>query len=200
MGSLPYASSGIQARDVVNSETQNASQVVETSPSNGAIDVTCNVSNPDTPVAELREQMQQLRSAESTSNLSSPDLPSLIAIEHQPSNEGRTANQISQAPRQPVAHHIELSNQDVLQPLHSPIDGTTGGLVRQASETRTASAPSVSSGLPLQTVPAVSSRMPLPLYHDPLQNEMERIRKETDQTIKVHEDTVSVLFTCLFIY
>ena len=196
MGSLPYASAGIQARDVVNSEMQNASQVVETSPSNGAIDVTCNVSNPDTPVAELREQMQQLRSAESTSNLSSPDLPSLIAIEHQPSNDGQTANQISQAPRQLVSNHIELSNRDILQPLHSPIDGAVGGHVRQASETRTASVPTVSSSLPLQE-PAVSSRMPLPLYHDPLQNEMERICKEKDQTIKVHEDRVSPLYFLL---
>ncbi|KAK3042547.1 hypothetical protein RJ639_001541 [Escallonia herrerae] len=29
----------------------------------------------------------------------------------------------------------------------------------------------------------------LPMYADPLQNEMERIRKETEQTIKIHEDT-----------
>jgi hypothetical protein len=29
------------------------------------------------------------------------------------------------------------------------------------------------------------------LYPDPLQNELERIRKETDQTIKIHEDAVS---------
>ncbi|XWS28986.1 hypothetical protein CRYUN_Cryun25bG0118000 [Craigia yunnanensis] len=188
VGSLPSASSGIQARDIVNSETRNASQVAETSPSNGAIDVTCNVSNPGAPVVEPREQMHRLRSTESTSNLSPPDLPSVSAIEHQPSNEGQTANQISQAPRQPVAHHIELSNQDVLQPLHSPIDGTAGGLVRQASETMTTSVSSVSSGLQLQTASALSSQMPLPLYRDPLQNEMERIRTETDRTIKVHED------------
>ncbi|XP_021279332.1 helicase protein MOM1-like isoform X1 [Herrania umbratica] len=184
-GSLPSA---IQARDVVNSETQTASQVAETSSPNATIDVRCNEPNPDTTVLELSKRTQVMRSGESTSYLSPPNLPSVSAIEHQSNNEGQTANQISQALRQSVANHIELSNQDVLQPLHSPIDGTIGGLVRQASETRTASLPPVSSGLPVQTAPAVSSRMPLPLYNDPLQNEMERIRKETDQTIKIHED------------
>ncbi|XP_022728687.1 uncharacterized protein LOC111284231, partial [Durio zibethinus] len=189
VGFPPCDSSGILARAIANDEMGNAFQMAETSPSNGTIDVTCNVSNPNTPVVELREQMQHLRSTESTSNLSPPDLPSVSAIGHQPSNEVQTANQISQAPRQLVANPIELSDQDVLQPLHSPINGTIGGLVRQTSETRTISVPSVSIGLPLQTAPAISSRMPLPLYHDPLQNEMERICKEKDQTIKVHEDT-----------
>ncbi|XVE59076.1 hypothetical protein DITRI_Ditri05aG0015900 [Diplodiscus trichospermus] len=192
VGSLPYDSSVMQTRDDVNNGMPNVSQVAETSPCNGAINVTCSVSNPDTPVVELREQMQQLQSAESTSNLSTLDLTPLNAIERQPSNEGQTANTVSQAPRALVANHIELSNQDVLQPLHSPVDGAAGGLVRP-SETRIASVPPVSSSLPLQTALAASSRVPLTLYHDPLQNEMERIRKEKEQIIKVHEDTKLLL-------
>ncbi|MBA0827094.1 hypothetical protein Goarm_011895 [Gossypium armourianum] len=187
VGSLPYASSGIQTRDVANNEMRNASQVAETLPSNGAVDVTCNVSNPDT---------QQLRSTESILNLS-PDLPSVSATEHQPSNDGQHANLISQAQRQSITNHIELSSQDVLQPLHSPINGTIGRHLRQVSETSTASVPSVSRGHPLQTAPPVSSRMPLPLYPDPLKNEMERISQERDQTIKVHEDTkLQLKFEC----
>lgn len=35
----------------------------------------------------------------------------------------------------------------------------------------------------------------LPLYVDPLQNELDRIRRDTEQTIKAHEDTVS-RFVC----
>ncbi|KAE8729490.1 putative Kinase family protein / peptidoglycan-binding LysM domain-containing protein [Hibiscus syriacus] len=174
--SLTFASSELQARCLANSEMQNASQAAETSPFSGAIDVTCDMSNPDATAVELTEQMQQLRSSESTSNLCSPDLPSVSAIEHQ-SNEGQTANQSSQDPRQPMVNHIELSNQDVLQPLDSPIDGVIDGLVRQALETRTAPVPFVSNGLPLWIEPAVSSRMPITLYHDPLQIEMERIMK-----------------------
>ncbi|GMI92128.1 hypothetical protein HRI_002882200 [Hibiscus trionum] len=148
----------------------NASQAAEISPFNGAIDETCNVSNPDVTVVELTEQVQQLRSSESTSNLSPPDLPSVSAVEHLSNNEGQTSNQSSQAPRQPVANHI---------------NGVIDGLVRQASETRTAPIPSVSDGFPLQTTPAVSSRMP----DDPLKIEIERIKKEKEQTTKIHEHT-----------
>ncbi|TYH07445.1 hypothetical protein ES288_A08G234300v1 [Gossypium darwinii] len=187
VGSLPYVSSGIQTRDVANNEMRNASQVAETLPSNGAVDVTCNVSNPDT---------QQLGSTESILNLS-PDLPSVSATENQPSNDGQHANLISQAQRQSITNHIEMSSQDVLQPLHSPINGTIGQHLRQVSETSTASVPSVSRGHPLQTAPPVSPRMPLLLYPDPLKNEMERISQERDQTIKVHEDTkLQLKFEC----
>ncbi|KAE8696703.1 putative Kinase family protein / peptidoglycan-binding LysM domain-containing protein [Hibiscus syriacus] len=187
--SLTFASSEVQARCLANSEMQNASQAAETSPFSSAVDVTCNVSNPDATPVELTEQMQQLRSSESASNLSPPDLPSVSAIEHQSNNEGQTANQSSQDPRQPVVNQIEISNQDVLQPLDSPIDGVLDGLLRQASETRTAPVPFVSNGLPLPTAPAVSSRMPITLYHDPLQIEMERIIKVKEKTTKIREDT-----------
>ncbi|KAK8679012.1 hypothetical protein V6N13_144484 [Hibiscus sabdariffa] len=187
--SLPCAPSEVHVGSLANSQIQNASQAAETSPFNGAIDVTCNVSNFDVMAVELTEQMQQLRSSESTSNLSPPNLPYVSAVEHQSNDEGQTANQSSEAPRQPVDNHIELSNQDVLQPLDSPIDGVIDGLVWQASGTRAGSVPSVSNGLPLRTSPAVSSRMPMTLFHDPLQIEMERIMKEKEQTTKILEDS-----------
>ncbi|KAK8645589.1 hypothetical protein V6N13_119413 [Hibiscus sabdariffa] len=180
--SVLVSTDAFQARCLANSEMQNASHA-------GAIDVTCNDSDPNVTVVELTEQVQQLRCSESTSSLSPPDLPSVSAVEPQSNNEGQTANHSSQAPRQPVENHIELSNQDVLQPLDSPICGIIEGLVNLASETRTAPIPSVSNGLPLQTAPAVSSRMPMAMYHDPLQTEIERIMKEKEQTPKIHEDT-----------
>ncbi|KAK9022272.1 hypothetical protein V6N11_002552 [Hibiscus sabdariffa] len=180
--SVLVSTDAFQARCLANSEMQNASHA-------GAIDVTCNVSDPNVTVVELTEQVQQLRCSESTSNLSPPDLPSVSAVEHQSNNESQTANQSSQAPRQPLENHVELSNQDVLQPLDSPICGVIEGLVSLASETRTAPIPSVSNGLPLQTAPAVSSRMPMAMYHDPLQIEIERIMKEKEQSTKIHEDT-----------
>ncbi|KAK8584570.1 hypothetical protein V6N13_138528 [Hibiscus sabdariffa] len=187
--SLPCASSEVHVGSLANSQIQNASRAAETSPFNGAIDVTCNVSNSDAMAVELTEQMEQLRSSESTSNLSPPNLPYVSAVEHQSNDEGQTANQSSQAPRQPVDNHIQLSNQDVLQPLDSPIDGVIDGLVWQASGTRAGPVPSVSNGLPLRTSPAVSSRMPMTLFHDPLQIEMERIMKEKEQTTKILEDS-----------
>lgn len=194
VGSLPYASSGIQTRDISNSETQNASQVAETSASYDAIEVNCNVSNPDTPVVEIRDQIPQLRCSESNSSLFSPHLPSLIPMEI---SIGGQTNQIYQDPWQLVADHVELSN--VLQPLHSTVVSAVAEPVRQASETRTASVPPVSSNLPSQTAPGGSSQMPLPMYRDPLQIEMERIYKEKNQAITGHEETVRVLyfFACL---
>ncbi|KAK8581454.1 hypothetical protein V6N12_071678 [Hibiscus sabdariffa] len=178
--SLPYASSEVNAGCFANNEIQNASQAAETSPINGAIDVTCNVSYSDVTVVELRKEMQQLRSF---------DLPAVSAVEHQSNSEGQTAIQSSQVQRQPVANHIELSNQDVLQPLDSPIDGVIDGLVSQASETRTSPVAFVSNGLPLWTAPAVSSRTPMISRDDPLQNEMKRIMKEKEQITKIHEVT-----------
>ncbi|KAK8645588.1 hypothetical protein V6N13_119412 [Hibiscus sabdariffa] len=172
--SLSYASSEVRTRCLANSEMQNASQAAEISPFNGAVDVTGNVSNPDVTVVELTEQEQQLRSSESTSNIFPPVLPSVSAVEHPSNNEGQTFNQSSQVPRQLVANHI---------------DGVIDGLERQASETRSSPVPSVSNGLPLWTAPAVSSQMPMIKGHDPLQNEMERIMKEKEQTTKVYEDT-----------
>lgn len=48
------------------------------------------------------------------------------------------------------------------------------------------------NNLPLHAERQVPSRIPsLASYGDPLQNELERIRKETEQAIKVHEDMVS---------
>ncbi|KAK8641482.1 hypothetical protein V6N13_010885 [Hibiscus sabdariffa] len=172
--SLSYASSEVRTRCLANSEMQNASQAAEISPFNGAIDVTGNVSNLDVTVVELTEQVQQLRSSESTSNLSPPVLPSISAVGHPSNNEGQTFNQSSQAPRQLVANHI---------------DRVIDGLERQTSETRSALAPSVSNGLPLWTAPAVSSQMPMIKGYDPLQNEMERIMKEKEQITRVYEDT-----------
>ncbi|KAK8988434.1 hypothetical protein V6N11_029824 [Hibiscus sabdariffa] len=180
VNSLPYASSEVNAGCFANNEMQNASQAAETSPINGAIDVTCNVSFSDVTVVEFTQQMQQLRSFQ---------LPSVSAVEHQSNSEGQTAIQSSQVPRQPVANHIELSNQDVLQPLDSPIDGVIDGLVSQASETRTSPVAFVSNDLPLWTAPAVTSRTPMISPDDPLQNEMKRIMKEKEQTTKIHEDT-----------
>ncbi|KAE8675315.1 hypothetical protein F3Y22_tig00111678pilonHSYRG00044 [Hibiscus syriacus] len=253
-------------------EMQNAPQAAETSTFNGAI-------------VELTESLRQMRSSESTSNRSPPNLPSVSAVEHQSNNEDQTAHQSSQAPRQSVANHIELSNQDVLQasdtreapvpsdsndqqvgvlcimnkeselpermnPVFTNIDflpysspevaavcrannkmqntsqtaetSTFNGAIdvtrnvsnpnanvvelkvvsavehrpnngghnsnQSCQAPREAPIPLVSNVLPLRTAPAVSSRMPLTLYHDPLQIEMERIMKEKEQTTKIHKE------------
>lgn len=84
-----------------------------------------------------------------------------------------------------IEHQPTLLVENSLQPI-------TGGSVMHASE-RTMTVTSGISNHPVQTTTHV--QMPLPLCKDPLQNELERIRKETDQAINIHEDTVSFLFT-----
>ena len=104
--------------------------------------------------------------------------------------EGGSSFQNAQTPTQLVESSVELLNQAVSQSVthlavHQPIDTLAGG-----SDTRTTPIISGLSNRPIQTAPPVPLRMPLPLHSDPLQNELERIRKEIDQTIKIHEDTV----------
>ncbi|KAJ9698071.1 hypothetical protein PVL29_007263 [Vitis rotundifolia] len=103
--------------------------------------------------------------------------------------EGGSSFQNAQTPTQLVDSSVELLNQAVSQsmthlPVHQPIDTLAGG-----SDTRTTPIIPGLSNRPIQTAPPVPLRMPLPLHSDPLQNELERIRKEIDQTIKIHEDT-----------
>jgi chromodomain-helicase-DNA-binding protein 4 len=37
--------------------------------------------------------------------------------------------------------------------------------------------------------------MPVSMSQDPLQNELDRLSKETEEIIKIHEDTVCFLFS-----
>ncbi|XP_059626805.1 helicase protein MOM1-like isoform X2 [Cornus florida] len=98
-------------------------------------------------------------------------------IDDQPSSEGCT--QSTEGPLHLVEHTSELPNQAFLQPcasleLHAPIDTPVSGFVRH---------------LPVHIASQVASGVPsLPLYADPLQNELQRLCKEKEQAIKVHED------------
>lgn len=144
----------------------------------------------------------QLPSTDSHSGNSASDLHSAGRVEHLPSFEGHTSSQFAQIPMQQVENPVELSEQAVLQPstsygLHLPIDAPIVGLGTHFSETRSMPIATEFSNRPVQTAPPVASRMPMLLYPDPLQNELERIRKETDQIIKIREDTVSFQFTWL---
>uniref|UniRef100_A0A5B7AM86 Putative helicase protein MOM1 isoform X1 n=1 Tax=Davidia involucrata TaxID=16924 RepID=A0A5B7AM86_DAVIN len=111
--------------------------------------------------------------------LNQPDLSSASRVDHQPSSEGCASFQNTEAPPQLVEDTAELPSQAVLQPggnleLQPLIDPPLGGF---------------GTHLPMHTSPQVASRLPkLPFYADPLQNELERLRKETEQAVKVHED------------
>ncbi|OVA18048.1 SNF2-related [Macleaya cordata] len=94
----------------------------------------------------------------------------------------------------PAEDHTELlSHNAILQPdtmfqLPMSMDRSLGGSGSHVSDNRSSGVVPDSSNRPLQTAP-VTSRMSQPLlHHDPLSNELARIRKEEDQVVKFHED------------
>lgn len=153
------------------------------------------------------KQVHQLPAAELTSNLASSNFPLATEVEQQPIN-------VSDLPR----HHPEastvVSNQDVVQPhsnsvldthshqvaMHpasnSDLDSQTAGRVRvQSSNPRNLSTPLEMNNHPLQTAPHSASRMLPHLCYDPLKNELERLQKAKEQTLKNHDDMVSFWLT-----
>ncbi|KAK9280673.1 hypothetical protein L1049_014371 [Liquidambar formosana] len=129
-----------------------------------------------------------------SSDHSLPDLPSASGIDHQSNSEGHISSQNAQTPT-PLADNLaEVPNQALSQPLtrvqlNPQIDTPVGGFESRLSDTRTMPIVSDFNNRPIQTASTVASRMPLHMHPDPLQNELERIRKEMDQTMKIHEDT-----------
>jgi chromodomain-helicase-DNA-binding protein 4 len=76
---------------------------------------------------------------------------------------------------------------------HVPIDLiAVGGPQTHISNMRTEP---VTSRISNHSATAPAVRMPVSTSQDPLQNELDRIRTETDQIIKIHEDTVCFLLT-----
>ncbi|KAJ7981020.1 helicase protein MOM1-like [Quillaja saponaria] len=186
---LQATSTGVIDGDATAIEIHSSSEHVELAscPVNA---VRSDRSSHKTMVMAPVEQTQLLPSTESIH--SSQDLsnsPSGTGIEHQPSSAEDISNHIARIPVQTV----EVSNQSVAQSVsnseHYP--GNTApanGLGTLLADTRTVSNTSQFNNRPLQNASQVASRMPLASHYDPLHIELERIRKETDQTIKNHED------------
>jgi chromodomain-helicase-DNA-binding protein 4 len=53
----------------------------------------------------------------------------------------------------------------------------------------------VTPGISNRPGTALAARMPVSMSQDPLQNELDRLSKETEEIIKIHEDTVCFLFS-----
>jgi len=75
----------------------------------------------------------------------------------------------------------------------SPIDWiAVGGSGMHISNMRAAP---VTPGISNRPGTALAVRMPVSMSQDPLQNELDRLSKETEEIIKIHEDTVCFLFS-----
>ncbi|KAG6678574.1 hypothetical protein I3842_14G087500 [Carya illinoinensis] len=191
----PSTSAHTPIRDTLANEMQNTSQEVEPSGSHRVDAGPSNQLNHEAPAIEPVQQIQLLSSADSYSGNNTCDLLSDGGVEHQLNFEGHTSNQLTQTP-QLGENLIEFPDQAVMQPSTSlalllPIEAPVSGLGTHFSDTRTMPIATDISNPPIQTAPPMASRMPMHFYPDPLQTELERIRKETDQFIKIHEDTVS---------
>ncbi|KAG6629446.1 hypothetical protein CIPAW_14G085200 [Carya illinoinensis] len=189
----PSTSAHTPIRDTLANEMQNTSQEVEPSGSHRVDAGPSNQLNHEAPAIEPVQQIQLLSSADSYSGNNTCDLLSDGGVEHQLNFEGHTSNQLTQTP-QLGENLIEFPDQAVMQPSTSlalllPIEAPVSGLGTHFSDTRTMPIATDISNPPIQTAPPMASRMPMHFYPDPLQTELERIRKETDQFIKIHEDT-----------
>lgn len=179
----------MEVGDTPASDKQNASQEIGCSVSQTVEAAPSNQSDLEAPTFETAVQIQLLPSSSSPSGLNLLDEPSVTEIECQPSSRDHTLNQVSQAPVLPVEDPAGLSNQGVLQsvtsfPLHPPVDVPSGGVGMHVIDTRT------------------TLRVPPNLSADPLQIELERLRKEIDDTVRIYEERVSfqcTKFLCLVI-
>ncbi|XP_027341127.1 helicase protein MOM1-like [Abrus precatorius] len=132
------------------------------------------------------EQVQQLRSAElPSSHLDSTNFPLATEVELQP----------TVVPNQDVTQRgsdseLDSLSHEVVHPAsNSDHDFLTPGEVRtQSSDPRNLSTPSETNYHPMQTDTHSASRMLLHLRYDPLKNELDRIRKVTEHTMKNYED------------
>ncbi|CAK7340493.1 unnamed protein product [Dovyalis caffra] len=109
--------------------------------------------------------------------------PVVVGSDQSPSDAPVTEHtlQLLPSPNSSAGSHLTTSfAQDVLADLNFDESGTL------VSNLRTAPVTSTNSNR-LITAPAV--HMPVSMSQDPLENELDRIRKETAQIIKIHEDT-----------
>ncbi|KAK6926769.1 SNF2, N-terminal, partial [Dillenia turbinata] len=110
--------------------------------------------------------------------LQTPSMGDSLRQDLGPISEGRTAFEVAGAP-------IQAQGPINIPVLHQPhaLAGELGALVSDNSAQ--AVNPEIVNR---RTLPSVVSRVPMTLFADPLQKELERIRMETDRAVKIHED------------
>ncbi|XP_021665062.2 helicase protein MOM1 isoform X2 [Hevea brasiliensis] len=190
---IPTVSARLQDGIASGSGNNNSLQQVETSVPHTDDVLVSNQSNSNTSVVEHVQEVPLLPSTDSACSLDAMDFPSASGIEHQPGREDHITGNMADSSMQIVVDPVEYSNEVVSHPVthlahHLPSEIPLGRSGMHASDTRTVPISSGVNNRTAQTIPPFQVP-PLPLYHDPLQIELERLRKETDQIINTHEDT-----------
>ncbi|KAL5831110.1 hypothetical protein ACOSQ4_016464 [Xanthoceras sorbifolium] len=189
----PITLTGMRDGDAVVSGMQIHTRQVEPPLSHSFDAVASDQSYHGAQATEPLAQLQLLTSIDSPSGLNPSGLPSVSGVGHQPRNGHYIANQIAQAPTVMVENHVELSDLAVLQPVASSVpnpsvDIPVDGLGINIGDPRTASVTPRYSNHTVQNAHPGASQFSLPLYRDPLQKELDRLRKETEETIKTQEE------------
>ncbi|PQQ05430.1 helicase protein MOM1 isoform X2 [Prunus yedoensis var. nudiflora] len=183
-GTLLETSTAVQERDAEAREKQNTCQPIENHSPESVPVVSSNLSNHEMPDIEPVVQ-QPLLPSSNTPDHSGPELSSAGGVEIQPSSENRTFNQVAHAPMPLVENLLDLSNHTVSR----SVAWSTSGFGLPFPDTRATPVTSALNSRPINAASQGASRTPLPVYHDPLQNELERLNKQTDHIVKSHEDT-----------
>ncbi|PQQ19204.1 helicase protein MOM1 isoform X1 [Prunus yedoensis var. nudiflora] len=183
-GTLLETSTAVQERDAEAREKQNTCQPIENHSPESVPVVSSNLSNHEMPDIEPVVQ-QPLLPSSNTPDHSASELSSAGGVEIRPSPENRTFNQVAHAPMPLVENLLDLSNHTVSR----SVAWSTSGFGLPFPDTRATPVTSALNSRPINAASQGASRTPLPVYHDPLQNELERLNKQTDHIVKSHEDT-----------
>lgn len=180
----PITSTGVQDGEATASEIQIALQVEPPLPH---------------PVDAAASNQSNHGAAGIEHVVSGPREPVVSGVGHLPSSQNCFANQFTPSPIV-GENRAELSNQAPSElvtssALNPPTDASGDGLGANFVDVRTAAMISGYNNRAVQNSAPVASRMPPHMIPDPLQNELERLRKSGDEAARSHEENVSFLFT-----
>ncbi|EEF32941.1 mom(plant), putative [Ricinus communis] len=149
--------------------------------------------SPENVDAHVAEHVLQMPPTESAISVNAMDLPSTSETQHQSNHEDFITCNIAGTSMPMVEDQVQCSDLAISQhgthtTQHLPADIPVHGSGTHVSDTRTLPISSGVNNYTVQTVPPVRVP-PLPFYHDPLQVELERLRKEADQIVNAHENT-----------
>jgi len=162
-------------------------------------------------VMDPPEQVQLLSPGFLSSNRDFCHLPLATGgVDREGTNEDSLSRQIpdamievqNQAVEQPTSNmEFDSHSRQVVPPVSNMVLDSLvpGGFRAHLTDTRNMSTHRAINNLPIQTPAQLASRNFRPYFHDPLNYELERLRKLTDQNRKNHEDMVSFFPSSLLI-
>lgn len=183
----------------VSTGSMDDMQATEIANTNGnteaPISYVANHSNHEAQMIESQTPMVPL-ARNSSDGFFQADLSSAGVMENHMDRQDHSSDQLAQAASQPIENPIQLINEVLLQPVTCTAPQSTPYVAM--SDTRTALPDTgtvsanfdISNSLMQPMQPSVSQMHSLP-YIDPLEKELEKLRREIDQNVDIHSKRVS---------